>query len=93
MVVHNGCWQMGSRETPDGLLMDSRWTPDTVPGVYLDSRWSPSGCVAQCNYLQLCVPQTLTKALKKLKDQTGYIGFIVLGGPNGQRGGQIKMLS
>jgi hypothetical protein len=29
--------QMDSRKTPDGLLMDSRWTPDTVSGVYLDS--------------------------------------------------------
>ena len=42
---------------------------------------------------QLCVPQTLTKALEQLKDQTGYIGFIVLAGPDGQRGGQIKTLS
>ena len=29
--------QMDSRKTPDGLLMDSRWSPDTVSGVYLDS--------------------------------------------------------
>ena len=44
---------MDSRKTPDGLLMDSMWTPDTVSGVYLDSIRSPSGSVAQCQALLL----------------------------------------
>ena len=49
---------MDFRETPDGLQVDSKWTPDTVSGVYLDSWWSPSGCVAQCNYLSWCCEKT-----------------------------------
>jgi hypothetical protein len=36
------------------------------------------------------VPQTLAKALQQLKEQTGYIGFIALAGPDGQREGEIK---
>jgi hypothetical protein len=41
LIVYTGCYiervQMDSRKTPDGLLMDSSRTPDTVSGVYLDS--------------------------------------------------------
>jgi len=34
LVVYSGCYL---ERSPDGVLMESRWTPDTVPGVYLDS--------------------------------------------------------
>ena len=34
LVVYNGCYLERSL---DGVLMESRWTPDPVPGVYLDS--------------------------------------------------------
>jgi len=41
LIVYTSCYiervQMDSRKTPDGLLMDSSRTPDTVSGVYLDS--------------------------------------------------------
>ena len=41
LMVHNGCYLKigpdGLQEDSYGLLMDSKWTPDTVPGVYLDS--------------------------------------------------------
>jgi hypothetical protein len=42
---------------------------------------------------QTRVPQTLVRALQQLKEQTGYIGFIALAGPDGQREGEIKTLS
>ena len=34
LVVYNGCYLERSL---DGVLMESRWSPDPVPGVYLDS--------------------------------------------------------
>jgi hypothetical protein len=37
--------------------------------------------------------ETLSRVLEQIKEQTGYIGFVVLAGPNGRRGGEIKTIS
>ena len=41
LVIIISCGNSGTSEavtdTPPRFLMDSKWTPDTVPGVYLDS--------------------------------------------------------
>jgi hypothetical protein len=35
----------------------------------------------------------MANVLDQIKEQTGYIGFVVLAAPDGQRGGAIKTLS
>jgi hypothetical protein len=42
---------------------------------------------------QALVPQTITKALEQILEQSGYVGFIALAGPDVQRDGRIKTLS
>jgi hypothetical protein len=36
---------------------------------------------------------TVSRALEQIKEQTGYVGFVALAGPEVQRGGEIKTLS
>jgi hypothetical protein len=42
---------------------------------------------------QSLLGDTVARALEQIKEQTGYVGFIALAGPDVQRGGEIKTLS
>lgn len=42
---------------------------------------------------QKVLPRTLARALKQILDQTGYVGGIVLAGPDPEAGGGIKSIS
>lgn len=42
---------------------------------------------------QKALPRTLTRALKQILDQTGYVGGIVLAGTDPEAGGNIKTIS
>lgn len=39
---------------------------------------------------QKALPRTLARALKQILDQTGYVGGIILAGPDPEAGGNIK---
>ena len=42
---------------------------------------------------QSLVGDTVARVLEQIEEQTGYIGFIALAGPDSQRSGDIKTLS
>ena len=42
---------------------------------------------------QSLLGDTISRALEQIREQTGYVGFIALVGPDVRRGGEIKTLS